>query len=103
VHSCCQILCILIYRKLCSSIYRLQEIKKNENNELFNFSDLLSSHCMRRTAITILLRLGVPERVVRDISGHTANSQSFHKYVEFSQSFIDSNIDKAFEKLKITY
>ncbi len=35
------------------------------------FSDLATTHTMRRTAITTMLSLGVPEQVVRKISGHS--------------------------------
>jgi len=39
---------------------------QNTSNEL-RFCDLVSSHIMRRTAITNLLMLGVPELVVKKI------------------------------------
>jgi integrase len=46
------------------------------------FCDLMSSHMMRRTAITTMLILGMPEHMVRNVSGHTDNSGSFYRYVQ---------------------
>jgi len=54
---------------------------------------------MRRTAITSMLCLGMPEHLVRKISGHAANSKEFFRYVLLSQSFIDDETDKVFDKL----
>lgn len=65
----------------------------------YRFCDLLSSHVMRRTSITSLLTLGMPEQIVRKISGHKSNSKEFYKYVKFSESFQDYETDKAFSKL----
>ena len=79
-------------------------IYKNANSkEHFSFSDLLTTHCMRRTAITIMLRLGLPERIVKEISGHSPNSSSFHKYVEISQSYVDEKYGDVIHKLKNTH
>jgi integrase len=63
------------------------------------FCNLVTSHMMRRTAITTLLTLGMPELLVRRISGHSKNSTSFLRYVEFSQNFMDNEIDKIYSKL----
>ena len=61
----------------------------------FRLSDLVSSHTMRRTAITTLLCLKVPETVVRKISGHAPNSKEFYKYVELSQKYMDEEVERA--------
>lgn len=66
----------------------------------YRFCDLMTSHTMRRTAVTTLLSLGVPEPVVRRITGHSVNSKEFYRYVMFAQQFIDQSTEKAFEKLK---
>ncbi len=63
------------------------------------FCDKMSSHIMRRTAITIMLILGMPEHLVRKISGHGADSKSFNRYVHYSQAYLDREIDKVHEKL----
>lgn len=65
----------------------------------YTMADHITAHTMRRTAITTMLRLGVPEQVVRKISGHAPNSKEFFKYVAFSQTYQDAETDKAFQKL----
>nr|MBA3283997.1 tyrosine-type recombinase/integrase [Nitrosopumilus sp.] len=63
------------------------------------FCDKMSSHMMRRTAITTLLILGMPEHLVRKVSGHSHGSSSFNRYVHYAQSYMDMEIDKVHEKL----
>jgi len=72
---------------------------KAPTGKLFRFCDLLSSHVMRRTGITVLLMLEMPEHLVRKISGHTAGSTSFFRYINFAQGYISTEIDKAHTKL----
>jgi hypothetical protein len=69
------------------------------NNENFRFCDIISSHTMRRTAITTFLRLGMNEINVRQISGHKANSTSFYRYVSYNDGFMDDELDKVYAKL----
>ena len=81
---------------------RLGKVSKTKNNTLqsnLRFCDKMSSHMMRRTAITTMLILGMPEHLVRNISGHTGNSSSFYRYVYFAQSYIDQEIEKVHNKL----
>ena len=73
--------------------------KNNKIHAHFRFCDLISSHTMRRSAITTMLSLQMPEHLVRKISGHAANSKEFHKYVAISQNYLDLETDKVFEKL----
>ncbi len=73
--------------------------QKLANGKLKRFCDLLSSHVMRKTAITTMLILGMPETLVRRVSGHAANSKEFYKYVKYSDSFMDNETDKVFSKL----
>ena len=73
--------------------------KDPKRKKHYKLSDHLSTHTMRRTGITTMLNLGMPEHLVRKISGHAANSREFFRYVELSQSFIDEQTDKVFEKL----
>jgi integrase len=75
-----------------------KELKTAKGNQ-YRFCDILCSHIMRRTAITTLLVLGMPETLVRKISGHAANSKEFFKYVKYSEAFLDNETDKAFDKL----
>lgn len=63
----------------------------------FRFCDAVSSHTMRRTAITTLLSLGLNEQIVRQISGLKPHSKEFYRYVSFSQTFIDTEVDKVYE------
>jgi hypothetical protein len=55
---------------------------------------------MRRTAITTMLRLGMNEQAVRRISGHAAGSKEFYRYVAYSQTFLDTETDRIFDRLK---
>ncbi len=73
----------------------------NIGGKIVRFCDLISSHTMRRTAITIMLSLGMPEIMVRKISGHTAFSKDFYRYVNYAQQFIDRETDKVFDHLKL--
>ena len=45
------------------------------------FCDLVSSHIMRRTAITTMLMMGMKEHAVKQVSGHSNDSKSFYRYV----------------------
>ena len=65
----------------------------------YRFCDSISSHTMRRTAITTMLRMGMHEINVRLISGHKANCTSFYRYVNYSDAFIDEEMDKFYAKL----
>ena len=65
----------------------------------YRFCDLISSHIMRRTAITTMLRLQMPEHLVRKISGHAPNSVEFHKYVSIAQNYLDMETDEVFARL----
>lgn len=78
---------------------KVEVYKNKETRESFTMADHITTHTMRRTAITTMLRMGMPEQAVRKISGHAPNSKEFFKYVEFSQAYIDEHTDKVFEKL----
>ena len=73
--------------------------KNKEKRQHYTLADHITTHTMRRTAITTMLRLGMPDQVVRKISGHAANSKEFFRYVEFAQSYVDEHTDLVFEKL----
>ena len=74
--------------------------KDPEKRQHYKLSDHISTHTMRRTAITNMLCLGMPEHLVRKISGHAAGSKEFFRYVQHSQSFIDEETDQFFERIK---
>ena len=65
----------------------------------YRFCDLVSSHIMRRTAITTMLMMGMKEHVVKQISGHSNDSKSFYRYVNLVQSYLDNEMDEVFNKL----
>lgn len=78
---------------------KLREIKNDGKH--YRFCDMISSHTMRRTAITTMLTLGVPEHIVRSISGHAPMSKEFFRYVAIAQVYKDREIDRMHEKLKM--
>ncbi|MDP1803209.1 MAG: tyrosine-type recombinase/integrase [Bacteroidota bacterium] len=73
------------------------KIKKTKTP--YRFCDVVTTHTMRRSAITTMLSLGMNEQMVRQISGHIANSKEFYRYVAFAQKYIDTEIDLVHEKL----
>lgn len=75
------------------------EIRPGNQNEHFRFCDLITTHTMRRTAITNMLNMGMPEHLVRRISGHSQSSKEFFRYVQYSQVHIDKELDKVFEQM----
>jgi len=54
---------------------------------------------MGRTAITTMVSLGMPENLVRKISGHSPNSREFYRYVSYAQGYMDKEMDKVYQKL----
>jgi integrase len=79
---------------------KTQKLTKKTDSTQNRFCDKMSSHMMRRTAITTLLILGMPEHLVRKISGHTHSSSSFNRYVHYAQGYIDLEINKVHLKLE---
>lgn len=79
---------------------KAQNLKKSTANKQDRFCDKMSSHMMRRTAITTLLILGMPEHLVRKISGHSHTSSSFNRYVHYAQAYVDREIDKVHRVLE---
>ena len=66
------------------------------------YCDRLTTHSLRRSAITLLLRAGMPETLVRRISGHQPGSKEFHRYVSISQDWLDEQTKKAFEAIIVS-
>ncbi|KGO90878.1 tyrosine-type recombinase/integrase [Flavobacterium subsaxonicum] len=75
---------------------KITKTAKSQNR----FCDKMSSHMMRRTAITTLLILGMPEHLVRKISGHSTASSSFNRYVHYAQAYMDTEIEKVYVKME---
>jgi integrase len=63
------------------------------------FCDVASTHTMRRTAITTMLCLGVPEPLVRKLCGYSPGSKEFYRYVLWAQVYQDRETEKLFHKL----
>jgi integrase len=70
------------------------------DRKTYRFCDVATTHTMRRTAITTMLSLGVPEPVVRKISGHAPGSKEFYRYVFWAQTYQDQEVDKMFARLE---
>lgn len=66
----------------------------------YRFCDLISSHVMRRTAITNMILLGMPEFLVRKVSGHSNNSQAFYRYIRLAQTQVDNELNKIYHRLE---
>jgi integrase len=79
---------------------KTQKLTKKTDATQNRFCDKMSSHMMRRTAITTMLILGMPEHLVRKISGHSTSSNSFNRYVHYAQSYMDKEISKVHSKLE---
>ncbi|HUM98638.1 MAG TPA: tyrosine-type recombinase/integrase [Chitinophagaceae bacterium] len=72
---------------------------KTEAGSSWPFYKHITAHTMRRTAITTMLIMGVPEQVVRKMSGHAAGSKEFYKYVNLAQDYMNKELSKAYQKL----
>ena len=77
---------------------KLTEVK-NPNGKVWCFHQHITAHTMRRTAITTLLIMGVPELVVRKISGHAPGSKEFYRYVSVAQDYMNQEVKIAYKKL----
>jgi integrase len=64
--------------------------KDPKTQRKLKLSDHISSHTMRRTAISIMLESGMDEILVRRISGHAPNSKEFYRYVRLAQHRLDA-------------
>jgi len=76
---------------------KMTEIK-NKKGDTWKFYEHITAHTMRRTAITNLLILGVPETVVRKISGHAPGSKEFYKYVNIAEEYLNDEVRKAYKR-----
>ncbi len=75
-------------------------INRFNSQNKYRFCDLITSHTMRRTSITLYLSLGMPEQLVRRISGHSPSSKEFFRYVKISEEIMDREISKVHSKLE---
>jgi integrase len=80
------------------SIAKIQYVDKS-NKTLHRFCDLITTHTMRRTAISAMLALGMPEYLVRKVSGHAPGSREFYRYVNLNQQYLDTETERVFNLL----
>lgn len=59
------------------------------------FHEILTTHVARKSYITNSLILGVPERVVREVSGHK-DEKSFRRYVNLAETYKTNIINTAY-------
>lgn len=71
-------------------------------SKIFRTCDVATTHTMRRTAITMMLCLGMPEQLVRMISGHSPGTKEFYRYVLWAQVYQNKELEKVFQKLEIS-
>ena len=76
----------------------LTEVKTKQGKS-YRFCDHITAHTMRRTAITTLLMLDVPEQVVRRISGHAPGSKEFYRYVSIARDYTNRHLSQAYDRL----
>lgn len=80
--------------------YRMgRPVELKHGGACLKYYEQVTTHTMRRTAITTLLIMGVPELVVRRISGHSANSREFYRYVVIAQDYLNRHVLQAYDKL----
>jgi integrase len=75
------------------------QVVYKESRTHYRFCDRLTTHTMRRTAITTMLSLGMPEHLVRKVSGHAPGSKEFFRYVSLSQTYLDTETSRVFDSL----
>lgn len=70
-------------------IKRVRIIGGETKVEVFQEWEIMGTHRLRAAAITGMLQSGMSESEVKKFSGHSPRSNSFSRYVEFSQNHID--------------
>lgn len=61
------------------------------------FYEVLTTHVARKSYITNSLTLGIPERIVRNVSGHK-DEKSFRRYVNLAKSFKNQVVQDAYSE-----
>ena len=84
-------------RKVDGKSTRIRSAAKEE----YRFCDLVSSHIMRRSAITNMLILGMSEHMVKSVSGHAKGSKDFYRYVNHVQPYLDKQLEMVHHKMEI--
>lgn len=71
-------------------IQRVRIVAGNTVVETKQEWEIMGTHRLRAAAITGMLQSGMSESEAKKFSGHSPRSNSFHRYVEFSQDHIDN-------------
>lgn len=64
------------------------------------FYSILSAHVARKTYITSSLMLGIPERIVREISS-SKDEKAFSRYVKYVEGFLSSTVYQAYSESNV--
>jgi integrase len=60
--------------------------------------ELITSHAARKTFATLSLLMGMPERIVRNITGHK-KEENFKKYVNFTKEYEKQQMNDVWDKI----
>jgi integrase len=63
------------------------------------FYEVLTSHVMRRSGITLMCQLGMKENLIRRISGHAPNSKDFYRYIKIAQKWQDEESERVHKQI----
>lgn len=63
------------------------------------FYELLTTHVMRRSGITLMSQLGMKENLIRRISGHAPNSKEFYRYIKIAQEWQDEESERVHKQI----
>lgn len=82
----------LVFKKagFTNEIQRVRTVAGKTVVEIKQEWELMGTHRLRAAAITGMLQSGMSESEAKKFSGHSPRSNSFHRYVEFSQDHIDN-------------
>ena len=78
-------------------IVRVRKIGNTKVVQRYYEWEKMGLHRLRASAITAMLSNGLSETEVKSFSGHSMDSKSFKRYVEFSRSHLDSKFGKFME------
>lgn len=78
------------------SITRFSGVKRIQTT--YPKYNLITSHTARKTFTTLSLLMGVPERVVKSITGHK-KEENFKKYVNFTRAYEKQQMDDVWDKI----
>jgi len=81
------------YYNLYPELFKLYEEMRTEINGVPLY-DCTRYHLFRKSSISLMLSQGIPESIVKRLSGHSANSRSFDRYVSFNETMYNSQVEE---------